>query len=223
MGDSQKQLQAMSRAFHEMRWRVHRYQQELQRKQKEIEEANAALRDQNDRLRHANEILERLSITDELTRLYNLRYFREQLPRELKRALRTGQPLALVLFDIDDFKRLNDRYGHAVGDAVLARVAEVMCDQVRQTDLLARYGGEEFVLLASQTSVDGAVALAEKIRMAVGRSRFPIIELAGRTEIEVTVSAGVAAFRGDDRMLFADADRALYRAKAAGKDCVAQA
>jgi diguanylate cyclase (GGDEF)-like protein len=213
----------LGRALRELRWRLHRYQLELVRKQREIEQANEQLRCQNERLRQANEVLEQLSITDELTHLHNHRYFREALPREMKRSLRTGEPLALILFDIDDFKLLNDRYGHAVGDAVLCRVANVMNAQVRDMDLLARYGGEEFVLLASQTPIAGAVALAEKIRIAVSRQPFSVIDLGGPVEIEVTVSAGVAAFHGNDKALFADADRALYKAKASGKDCVVPA
>jgi len=226
MGRPGEKLQPLRRAFRELRelrWRVRRQQQELEQKQREIELANARLRDQNEELRRANEVLAQLSITDELTRLHNHRYFRDALPREMKRSLRSGQPLALVLFDVDDFKQLNDRYGHAVGDAVLCRVAEVMHSEVRASDVLARYGGEEFVLLAPNTSLSGALALAEKIRLAVGRARFRVIDLDGPAQITVTVSAGAAAFQGDDKALFNDADRALYRAKAAGKDCVVTA
>jgi len=210
----------LTRVVSEMSWRLHRYKLELVDKQREIEVANERLREQNEQLRRANEVLEQLSVTDELTHLHNHRFFREALPREMKRSLRTGEPLSLILFDIDDFKHLNDRYGHAVGDAVLCRVADVMNNQVRDMDLLARYGGEEFVLLASRTPVEGAVALAEKIRIAVSRTPYSVIDLDGPIEIQVTISAGVAGFHGDDKKLFTDADRALYKAKGSGKDCV---
>jgi diguanylate cyclase (GGDEF)-like protein len=175
-------------------------------------------RDQH--LQRVNEMLEQLSITDELTRLHNHRFFQDQLPREMKRSARTEEPLALILIDIDDFKSLNDRFGHAVGDAVLRRIADVMNSVVREMDLLARYGGEEFALLATHTSLEGAVALAEKIRIAVAAARFSVVDLEGPAELSITVSIGVAAFKGDEKAFFNDADRALYRAKSAGKDCV---
>jgi diguanylate cyclase (GGDEF)-like protein len=213
----------LARTFQEMRDLLQRYQRELRAKRKEIAAANERLRAQNEKLRQANEVLERLSVTDELTGLYNQRYFREHLPREMTRALRTGEPLCLVLFDVDDFKQLNDRFGHATGDRVLRTVARIMGAQVREMDLLARYGGEEFALLASQTPLDGALALAEKIRVAVSHAPFALGGDAPAASVHVTVSAGVAAFRGDERALFDDADRALYRAKAAGKDCVVNA
>jgi diguanylate cyclase (GGDEF)-like protein len=210
----------IARAFKELWDRALRAQRELGRSRREIDRANQRLAAQNEALRRVNEELEQLSITDELTCLHNRRFFREHLPREVKRAWRTGESMALVLFDIDDFKRLNDRYGHAVGDVVLRKVADVMSAHIRDMDLLARYGGEEFVLLASSTSLEGAVALSDKIRMAVAAASFPVVDLDGPSEISVTVSAGVACFRGDERDLFRDADRALYRAKASGKDCV---
>jgi diguanylate cyclase (GGDEF)-like protein len=213
----------LARTFQEMRELLQRYQNELRAKREEIAAANERLRAQNEKLRQANEVLERLSVTDELTGLYNQRYFREHLPREMTRATRTGEPLGLILFDVDDFKQLNDRFGHAAGDMVLRTVAQVMGAQVREMDLLARYGGEEFALLASQTPLDGASALAEKIRVAVSHTPFALGDDGPSPSVHVTISAGVAAFRGDERALFDDADRALYRAKAAGKDCVVRA
>ena len=187
---------------------------------RELALENARLRARNEELERINERLARLSVTDELTGLPNHRSFRESLRRELKRALRTGADLSLVLIDVDDFKVLNDCHGHAVGDAILARVAAVMRAQLREDDILARYGGEEFALIAPGTSLSGAVALAEKIRVAVSRSAFSVIALDGPQQVRVTVSAGAARFDGDERRLFNDADRALYGAKESGKDCV---
>jgi diguanylate cyclase (GGDEF)-like protein len=173
----------------------------------------------NHELQRANEVLEQLSITDGLTKLHNHRHFQDQYARETRRADRTGAPLAVVLIDIDDFKSLNDLLGHAAGDAVLQAAAGVMSEVVRETDYLARYGGEEFALLAPQTDLEGALALAEKIRLAVAESAFPVVGPDG--PVRITVSLGVAPYEGDPAAAFLAADRALYEAKHSGKDCVA--
>lgn len=216
---TQDEIEVLTDVFNEMSQRLRADQAELARNREQIERANHQLRVQNEELQRVNEVLEQLSITDGLTRLHNHRFFQDHLRREMKRAQRTGEPLSLILIDIDNFKALNDRWGHAVGDALLRMVAEVMNDAVRETDLLARYGGEEFALVASQTDLDGARALAEKLRLALANARFPI-EGEDGTRVSVTVSIGIAAFHGDEKALFNEADRALYRAKAAGKDCV---
>ncbi|HEY8432064.1 MAG TPA: GGDEF domain-containing protein, partial [Sandaracinaceae bacterium] len=169
-------------------------------------------------LQQANEVLEQLSITDGLTKLHNHRYFQETLTREIKRVSRTGDSLALLLIDIDDFKALNDRLGHAAGDAVLVRIARILNESVRESDVLARYGGEEFVVLAPGTDLEGVAYLAEKVRTAVAEASFGY-DTSGKP-LRVTVSIGVAQYAGDRREFFDTADRALYRAKAAGKNCV---
>jgi len=189
----------------------------LREDQVEIEAFHRQLRDQNHALQAANEVLAQLSITDGLTKLHNHRFFQDHLTRELKRVSRTGEPLAMLLIDIDDFKSLNDRYGHATGDAILVRISQVMNASVRESDLLARYGGEEFVVLAS-TGLEGAITLAEKLRMAVMETPVLIDEAVHTAQ--VTVSVGVAFYRGDRKTFFRAADRALYAAKAAGKNCV---
>jgi diguanylate cyclase (GGDEF)-like protein len=214
------EIGVLARAFNDMSARLRRNQLALEESRLEVEDANARLIAQNNELQRVNEVFQQLSITDDLTKLHNHRFFHEHLPREMKRASRTGEPLALIVIDLDDFKRLNDRFGHAAGDAVLSQVAVVMSGVIREMDLLARYGGEEFALLASRTPLDGAVALAEKIRLAISQARFTASSPEGPIEIQVTASLGVAAFRGDEKAFFNDADRALYRAKALGKDCV---
>ena len=193
------EIALLTRTFNQMTDRLYRHQRELQRQ---------------------NEKLELLSITDELTRVYNHRYFHDQLPLEIKRARRAETLLALVMIDIDDFKKLNDTFGHAAGDEALRSVAEVMFAQIRDTDVLARYGGEEFALLTLQADVEGAYVVAEKIRSAVSALPVTVDTRRGSREISVSVSLGVSVYRGDAKRLFNEADRALYAAKAAGKDCV---
>jgi diguanylate cyclase (GGDEF)-like protein len=215
---TQDEIEMLTRVFNQMSHRLHANQLELERSREEIERANGRLVSQNNELQRVNEVLEQLSITDGLTKLHNHRYFQDHLRREMKRALRTGEPLTLVLIDIDDFKQLNDRSGHAAGDTVLREVAAVMNGVLRETDLLSRYGGEEFALVASQTDLEGARALCEKLRIAVAEACFSV---EGEEEpLSVTVSVGAAAFGSDEKALFRDADRALYEAKHAGKDCV---
>ncbi len=204
----------LTRAFNEMMGKLHESQSDLQ-------EANRQLQSRNEELQRANEVLNQLSITDGLTKLHNHRYFQESLVREIKRQSRTAKPLSVLLVDLDDFKALNDRLGHASGDELLARVASIMDTTVRESDLLARYGGEEFVVLATDTDLEGAVQLAEKIRMAVEQARHIVNE--SLRPVRITVSVGVAQYAGNRRRFFEAADRALYRAKDQGKNCVVAA
>jgi diguanylate cyclase (GGDEF)-like protein len=216
----QDEIGVLSLSLREMVARLQRHQLELERQKAEIGRANAELLNKNEELRRGNELLEQLSFTDGLTRLHNHRYFQDRLRVEVRRADRTGEQLALLLVDIDDFKALNDRHGHAVGDNVLRRVGSVINESVREADLPARYGGEEFVVLAPHTGKVGALALAEKLRAAISRARFEGEGTSAVAEIQVSVSIGVSVYGGDARRLFNDADRALYQAKATGKDCV---
>ena len=201
----------LTRTFNDMALR-------LRRNRQEIDEQHRQLREQNEELQRANEVLEQLSITDGLTKLHNHRYFQEALSREIKRVARSGEPLSILLADLDDFKALNDRYGHAQGDALLVHIAQVLNESVRESDVLARYGGEEFVVLATGTDLEGAAFLAEKVRTAVAESQ--VAPIGDGKALSVTISIGVAEFAGDRKRFFVAADRALYRAKAAGKNCV---
>lgn len=216
-GSRQDELGLLTRTFNHMSDRLQRNRLELQESRLNVEAANARLRGLNEELQRDKEALEQLSITDGLTKLYNHRFFQENLTREIARVKRSGGELQLILIDIDNFKQLNDRLGHAAGDTVLCEVAAVMSELVRESDVLARYGGEEFALVPSHTDLDGAVGLAEKIRMAVSELD---IAVDGETIVRITVSIGVASYRGDRKTFFNDADRALYRAKGSGKDCV---
>jgi diguanylate cyclase (GGDEF)-like protein len=158
--------------------------------------------------------------TDSLTGLANRWTFDEELALEWRRAERVGDPLALILLDIDDFKSVNDGYGHQAGDEILRRVGQVLAGGVRHVDLAARYGGEEFGVIVPETDLEGAVELAERLRAALEAEE---VELQDGTKLSVTASFG-AALKGDlpgGENLVAAADEALYQAKRAGKNRVA--
>jgi diguanylate cyclase (GGDEF)-like protein len=208
---SRDEIGLLTRTFNDM-------MRQLRRHRAEIEDANRHLTDRNARLQQANEVLNQLSITDGLTKLHNHRFFQDHLTREIKRVSRSEEPLSMLLIDIDDFKRLNDRLGHAAGDEILSRIARILNGSVRETDLCARYGGEEFVVLTSDTDVVGAYGLAEKIRTAIAESSFIVDD--SLRPLRATVSIGVARFEGNRKRFFQKADQALYRAKANGKNCV---
>jgi diguanylate cyclase (GGDEF)-like protein len=160
--------------------------------------------------------------TDSLTGLANRWTFDEELALEWRRAERVGDPLALVLVDIDDFKAINDTYGHQVGDEVLRGVGRVLSANVRQVDLAARYGGEEFAIIVPETDLEGAVQLAERLRVALEQER---INVPDGSHIAVTASFGAAVKGGLPRaeQLVAAADATLYEAKRSGKNRVAPA
>ncbi len=161
------------------------------------------------------EQLQHLSTTDPLTGAYNRRMFIELLERELQRARRYGTVFSLLMFDIDYFKKVNDRYGHDAGDRVLVEVVEICRGTVRTTDILARWGGEEFMVLMPQTESDKARSMAERLRKAVAHHAFADIE-------SLTVSVGVTSLRQLDTIdvLLKRVDEALYAAKDAGRNRV---
>jgi diguanylate cyclase (GGDEF)-like protein len=209
--DTRDEIGLLTHTFNDM-------MRQLRHNQEEIETANRHLTDQNIRLQQLNEVLSQLSITDGLTKLHNHRFFQDHLTREIKRVNRTREPLSMLIIDLDDFKQLNDRYGHASGDELLSRIARILNDAVRESDLLARYGGEEFVILASNTDLEGAEELAEKVRTEIAEASFILDD--SLRPMRVTVSIGVARFLGNRKRFFQEADDALYSAKAAGKNCV---
>jgi two-component system cell cycle response regulator len=171
-------------------------------------------------IQRANERLEYLAVTDGLTGLYNHRYFRERLESEFDRARRYSLPLSCMIMDIDNFKKINDTYGHLQGDGILRSIAATTLQNVRKSDIVARYGGEEFVVIMPQTGIDGARAQANRVRNDVGGAAYNGMP-EGR---HVTVSIGVAVFDAatmfDCEALIRAADSALYRAKREGKNRV---
>jgi len=163
-----------------------------------------------------------LTLRDPLTNLYNRRYFEERLQSEFSYARRHEGTVSVLLIDIDHFKAVNDTHGHHAGDVVLARVGALLRNAIRPEDVVARYGGEEFVILTRGGSRADAEALAERVRRTVEATPFAI----GKRTLAIRVSIGVAALSPTDACsngaaLIAAADRALYRAKAAGRNRVA--
>ena len=161
------------------------------------------------------------AIYDELTRLYNYRYFKDRIVSEVRRAARYEHPLTLVMMDADDFKAFNDTRGHLAGNMALRRLASVLRKSVREVDVAARYGGEEFAILLPNTPKLAALKIAEKLRQAVEKAG--IGREADGTGKPLTVSLGVAALPGDASTaeeLVERADSALYIAKSIGKNCV---
>jgi two-component system cell cycle response regulator len=169
-------------------------------------------------LRRANADLQRMARTDGLTGLYNRAYFRQRLDEEVSRATRYRQPLACLFIDVDDFKKINDRFGHLAGDAVLQEISRRTVESTRRNDIVARYGGEEIVILLPHTDIDGAVHQAQRLIRTVADRRFPSLGMGER----VTVSVGMAMFDVDSmksgEALLLAADTALYKAKQMGKN-----
>ncbi|MCA9297743.1 MAG: GGDEF domain-containing protein, partial [Phycisphaerales bacterium] len=175
----------------------------------------------------------RITTTDGLTSVYNRRYLLDQIERELTRALRYGRDLSLLMFDVDEFKHLNDTYGHVMGDAVLQELAERIEGSLRRADIFGRYGGEEFCVVVPEVALEGALILAEKVRARVADQPFVV----GGVTMHVTVSIGVADIEGyresassipgdlrswapDPEQFIKVADAHLYAAKDAGRNRV---
>jgi len=166
------------------------------------------------------EQMERQAVTDQLTNLYNRRAFADMAEKEVGRARRYQRPLALILFDIDHFKQVNDTHGHLVGDRVLRILTDKVTKTTRSTDFVCRYGGEEFIVLMPEAGRDEALAMAERLREMVSG----ITVVAAEGTLSLTISLGVAALRPTDdetlEGLISRADKAMYEAKAAGRNTV---
>lgn len=178
-------------------------------------ETNARLEAERQALREANRKLKQLASTDSLTGVWNRYHLEAAIDTELSAAQRYQRPCAVVLFDIDHFKQFNDTHGHEAGDRVLKEVTAAVESNLRDTDRLGRWGGEEFLVLVTNSHLDSATRLAERLRQAV--LALDLAELGS-----VTASFGVAGYRQGDsrRSLVKRADRAMYRAKDAGRNRV---
>jgi diguanylate cyclase (GGDEF)-like protein len=185
----------------------------------EIRYLTEVFNDMTRSLRETHDKLEELSLTDELTGLVNRRHLSEMFQREIRRAERNQLPLAVLMIDLDHFKRFNDRLGHLAGDDVLRRLGKLLKEQLRPTDIAARYGGEEFVVLLPGTRLEEAGATAERLRAG-----FSV--LAEESGKGVSMSIGVATIpesgKSEEEVLAA-ADAALYEAKRTGRNRVVTA
>jgi diguanylate cyclase (GGDEF)-like protein len=200
--------------------------QQLEMEREKISRINRALEQEiierkrtEEDLRDSEKRYRELSIVDDLTQLYNSRYFYHQLKMEMDRADRYGQPLTLLLLDLDDFKRFNDAYGHVEGDQVLFRLGQVVKRCLRETDFAYRYGGEEFtIILPMTTSADGAVT-AERIRTVFKKELF---SPAPGQDVHVTVSIGLAQYKPQEEVkaFVHRVDQLMYQGKKNGKDRV---
>jgi diguanylate cyclase (GGDEF)-like protein len=178
------------------------------------------IKGEHDNLRSQNRRLSELSMTDPLTGLYNRRYLMERFHEEIERAKRYQYPISCVIVDIDDFKLINDTYGHLKGDQLLQQLAIIMKNSNRVVDILSRYGGEEFIMILPQTNLGGAETVSERYRQLV--AGFQI--LPGEPDLRITVSMGASAYStskiGTKEELLRQADEALYEAKRLGKNRV---
>ncbi|HET7321148.1 MAG TPA: diguanylate cyclase [Longimicrobiaceae bacterium] len=189
--------------------RIKRLQDELDQRNRELEVANRRLR--------------KLSITDGLTELFNHRHIHELLHEEFERTRRSGEPLAVAMFDLDRFKAVNDTYGHPTGDVILYETAGILRETAREIDMVGRYGGEEFIVILPGADEEDACRFAQRVREQV----FSHLFRDDANEVKMTVSGGVASFPGLDiqhpDVLIKRADEALYHAKESGRDRIVSA
>lgn len=166
-----------------------------------------------------HEEIYKLTITDGLTGAFNKRYLMETLEKELARAKRYSRSLSILLIDLDHFKKINDSYGHLMGDKILREICNLFIKRIRREETLTRYGGEEFIILLPETDKNGAITLAEQLRKMIEEHKFVIDDM----EINITISIGVGIFEGKEvtpENLIKEADKNLYKAKNSGRNKV---
>jgi diguanylate cyclase (GGDEF)-like protein len=186
-----------------------------------VQERTNALNEALEKLQNVNTQLQHLSNTDSLTQVNNRAYFDAALLSEHKRANRQKQPLALLLFDIDHFKSINDTWGHPAGDACLRHLAGFLRSKVQRAgDVLARYGGEEFVILLINSTLGDALDVAEELRAEIAALEIPIEGHTLRMTASFGVASAIPTSMTSAATLVADADKALYEAKHHGRNCV---
>jgi diguanylate cyclase (GGDEF)-like protein len=198
-----------------------RLQSDIDIADEELLQTNRRLIKQSKELQLVNEKFKKLSITDELTGLYNRRHFQELIQSDIEVSIRYGNSNSLLLIDVDFFKKINDNYGHPCGDQVLVEVSKTMKVSLRKTDILCRIGGEEFAVLCRQADRVDATDVAEKIRSIVERSSV----MCGDDRIKCTISIGISTFDGKDKNLsleaiYRESDLAVYHAKKSGRNTV---
>jgi len=191
---------------------------ELKLSRQAVKNYACELESTNNQLREANAKLEFMAWHDQLTGLPNRRYMRNRMKDELVRSQRSGKTFALIMADIDDFKHVNDTYGHEAGDGVLRHVCDIIVDALRKQDSVSRWGGEEFLVMLPETDINGAAVAAEKIRSRIEKEPFEY----GEKSISLTITLGVSGFIKTESIddAIKQADEALYRGKKGTKNCV---
>lgn len=215
----------LAKQFNELSYNLNIANSELQSRadyaDKELIKTNNLLLQRSKELTSLNDEFKKLSVTDSLTGLYNRRYFEEMLAIEVEITKRHGDTNSLLVFDIDHFKDVNDRYGHVHGDDVIKMISSVMKERLRETDILCRIGGEEFVAICKRTNKRFAIELAEDIRVTIEKH----VTKTGNHSINVTVSIGISTVTMDNIDTYAEnifkyGDIALYHSKDNGRNCV---
>jgi two-component system C4-dicarboxylate transport sensor histidine kinase DctB len=192
---------------------------ERERSRAALEGANQQLEVKNRELQSVSDALHRISITDDLTSTYNRRFFFESLTKLMSAAKRHGTPLSIIMIDVDNFKQINDSYGHPVGDEVLQGLAGTCHEALREADVFARFGGEEFIVALPDTDAHAAREVAERLRLAAMSEPVD----AGGVRVCVTISCGISQYRPSDvtiQEMIKRADQALYSAKNSGRNQV---
>lgn len=216
------ELGELAQMFNEMRAEISRSQNSLQQKVdvtgEALVEVNSKLRERTRELEKTLALVEELAVTDSLTKLANRRYFDERLNELFSRSQRYNEPMCVVLLDIDHFKEINDRHGHAAGDCVLRSLGELIAARTRETDVAARLGGDEFGILLYRTRMDEARLFTEELTGLISKRSYPCNEL----DISISVSTGVALStqlpESSTASLMICADQALYEAKRRGRN-----
>ncbi|MTI81553.1 MAG: diguanylate cyclase [Firmicutes bacterium] len=226
-----KEVSQLASSFNEMSLQIKRINEQLnesintlEEQKEEIESQNEELLASEEELQETNKQLDQIATTDYLTKVFNRRYLFEYISSQIQLACKRNMPFSLILFDIDYFKRINDQYGHHVGDQVLIGLTEVIFENSGQDALLARFGGEEFVLVVPSSKLEYAKNLAERLRLKIANHIFKT----DGGDIKLTVSFGVTSFSGEycningmdlDRLI-TQVDDLLYRAKKEGRNRV---
>ena len=185
-----------------------------------VGESSCEWLDEIRRLRQQVSELSALVATDALTGLYNFRHFKTMLQNEMDRSKRSGIPTSLAMVDLDHFKRVNDTYGHEVGNQALQHLADILMSEVRSTDIVCRYGGEEFAMIFPETHLNLAIKVADRIRNEIA-SRPLVIE---DGEVAITASMGISVYMKtsilDIDEFIESVDKYLYEAKQSGRNCI---
>jgi diguanylate cyclase len=211
------EISLLSTTFNEMADAIQERERALHEQAGGLEKA---INERTAELQEQARVLEEMAITDPLTHAYNRRQFYKLAEIEMKRAEKNKQPLSVIVMDADNFKRINDRYGHQAGDQALVKLTEICQGVIRDTDLFARYGGEEFVVLMPNTDIHSAKQIAERIRQEIEEAKIET----GTRKIQFTISLGVSTFFDHQDLTFdsllTQADRALYVSKNMGRNRV---